>query len=160
MDKIIVICIDDQRDVLAAVQKDLGDYESVIEVLDCESAAEAEELLEDLFAREKPVGLIICDHIMPVENGIDFLARLQKDTRFKTISTILLTGLATHQDTITAINKAHINNYIEKPWQQEDLKQKIRIHLTRYILDKGMDYKPYVEYLDPETLLEELRKKN
>ena len=106
---------------------------------------------------EKSIALIICDHIMPNENGIDFLARLQQDERFKSISTILLTGLATHQDTIEAINKARISNYIEKPWQHDDLNLKVKKLLTRYILNHGMNYTKYNAYLDQETLLEGLR---
>jgi two-component system chemotaxis response regulator CheY len=160
MDKIIVICIDDQRDVLAAVQKDLSEFDSILEIMDCESAAEAEELIEDLYVHEKPIGLIICDHIMPEENGIDFLTRLQKDERFKNISTILLTGLATHMDTIEAINKAHISNYVEKPWQPDDLKGKIKVILTRFIIANGMNYTAYNPFLDQETLLRELKNRN
>ncbi len=157
MEKVHIICIDDQREVLAAVQKDLALFEPIAEIIECESAEEAEEVLEDLFAEEKPVAMIISDHIMPDENGVEFLARLQKDDRFKNVASILLTGLATHQDTIEAINKARITHYIEKPWKAEDLQNKIKIILTRFILSTGRNYTEYQDFLDQDTLVEELR---
>ncbi len=159
MEKLNIICVDDQRDVLAAIQKDLIFFEEIADFSECESAAEAEEVLEDMYVNEKSIALIICDHIMPNENGVDFLARLQKDERFKNISTILLTGLATHEDTIEAINKARISNYIEKPWQHDDLNLKVKKLLTGYILQNGINYTEYNSYLDQQTLLEGLRDK-
>ena len=157
MQKLNIVCVDDQRDVLAAIQKDLIFFEEIADFIECESADEAEEVLEDLVVHEKLIALIICDHIMPNENGIDFLARLQKDERFNTISTILLTGLATHNDTIEAINKARISNYIEKPWHHDDLNLTVKKNLTRFIIEKGLDYTEYNAYLDQETLLDGLR---
>ncbi len=158
MKKFQIICIDDQREVLAAVQRDLAFFEDVCEINECESAAEAEELLEEFYAEEKPVMVIICDHIMPGENGVDFLARLKEDDRFSNIFTILLTGLATHKDTIDAINKAKINHYIEKPWQKEDLLKKIKMLFTLFILQKGYNFHDYKKYIDQDILLKHMHK--
>ena len=157
MEKVNIICIDDQREVLAAVQKDLAMFEPVAELIECESSEEAEEVLEDLYAEEKPVAMIISDHIMPDENGVEFLARLQKDDRFKQVSSILLTGLATHQDTIEAINRARISHYIEKPWKAEDLQNKIKIILTHFILSTGRNYTEYQDFLDQNVIIQEMR---
>ncbi|KAA3610206.1 MAG: response regulator [Calditrichaeota bacterium] len=157
MEKVNIICIDDQREVLAAVQKDLVMFEPMAEIIECESSEEAEEVLEDLYAEEKPVAMIISDHIMPDENGVEFLARMQKDDRFKKVSSILLTGLATHQDTIEAINRARISHYIEKPWKAEDLQNKIKALLTHFILASGRDYTDYQEFMDQDVIIQEMR---
>ena len=159
MEKVNIICIDDQREVLAAIIKDLEFFEPVAEIVECESTAEAEEILEDLYADEKPIAMIISDHIMPDENGVAFLVRLQNDDRFKNISSILLTGLATHQDTIEAINKARISHYIEKPWKVDDLHKKIMVILTHFIISSGRDYTDYQEFMDQDTILSEMRKR-
>ncbi len=159
MKKLNIICVDDQRDVLAAVQKDLAIFDEIADLTECESAPEAEEIVEEMYGEEKPLALLICDHIMPGENGIDFLARLKSDQRFETLHTILLTGLATHTDTIEAINRAHIDHYIEKPWKAENLQQKVRVLLTRYVLENGMDYMDYQQHLDQPTLLREMHKR-
>ncbi len=129
MAKANIICIDDEREVLAALKKDLESLERDYIISECESAAEAWELLEDLFNEDEKVQLIICDHIMPGENGVQFLTRVYEDSRFRSVKKVMLTGLATHQETIQAINEAHIHLYIEKPWDAEELLAKVKLLL-------------------------------
>jgi len=43
-----IVCVDDQREVLAALQNDLGDLPFVVE--GCESAQEAWEVMDELDA--------------------------------------------------------------------------------------------------------------
>ncbi|KAA3659324.1 MAG: response regulator [Calditrichaeota bacterium] len=121
-----IICVDDERQVLAALKKDIVSLEEDYEISECETASEAWDLIEEIHRNSEMVNLIICDHIMPGENGVQFLTRLYKDERFQEIKKILLTGLATHQETIQAINEAHIDLYLEKPWDADDLLNKIK----------------------------------
>ncbi|MCA9734712.1 MAG: response regulator [Deferribacteres bacterium] len=121
-----IICVDDERQVLAALKKDLVSLETDYEISECETAAEAWELLEEFANADEQTDLIICDHIMPGENGVQFLTRMFEDLRFRKVKKILLTGLATHQETIQAINEAHIDLYMEKPWDAEELLNKIK----------------------------------
>ena len=157
MEQIQIICVDDQRDVLAALLKDLDVFEAVFPVSDCESAQEARELLEEFDEKGMPAGLIICDHIMPEQNGIDFLAEIAEDTRFAKIKKLLLTGLATHADTIRAINNAHIDHYIEKPWQSDELADIIKKLLTAFVVENGYDYTRYGDLMDRDILLRDSR---
>jgi two-component system chemotaxis response regulator CheY len=160
MDKLKILCLDDQRDVLAALRKDLEVLASAVTLIACESVAEAEEVLDLMDKHAEEPALIICDHIMPGTNGIDFLIDFRKEGRFPRTKRILLTGLATHRDTIEAINKAHIDHYIEKPWDGAGLVRTVREFLTRYVLEAGLDYKEYLGVLDQETLYGELRKRS
>ncbi len=152
MAKIPILCIDDQREILAALHKDLEDFEEHCRLIDCESSAEALEALNEVDNSGEEPGLIICDHVMPGKNGVEFLIEVQKDLRFTNTRTILLTGLATHQDTITAINEAHIDHYIEKPWNREDLHVSVKRLLTLFVLDSGLDFEDYLPVLDQPTL--------
>lgn len=126
MPKANIICVDDEREVLAALKKDLESLERDYTISECESANEAWELLEELFDADEKVRLIICDHIMPGENGVQFLTRAYEDERFRDVKKVMLTGLATHQETIQAINDAHIHLYMEKPWDAEELLAKVK----------------------------------
>lgn len=152
MEKLRILCVDDQREVLAALSKDLEPLESHFEVLKCESAAEATELLEEINDAGGHTALIICDHIMPGETGVQFLKRLVEDETYRPTKRLLLTGLATHEDTIQAINLAKINCYIEKPWDEESLLKKVKKLLTEYVLESGLDYHEYLPNLDSDTL--------
>lgn len=157
MEKIYIICVEDQPEVLNAVIKDLASFDGQFIVEGCESAFEAEELLDDIDADGDYAGLLICDHVMPDKTGVDFLIEVNDDVRFPHTKKLLLTGLATHEDTINAINNAAIDRFIEKPWQPEVLHRYVRILLTQFILAQGLDYEPYMELLDKPTLFEGLR---
>ena len=157
MSEFNIICVDDQREVLSAVRKDLRVLGSSFEIVDCESAQEALEVLEELDAEGVYVPLIICDHVMPEQSGVDFLADMNKDMRFAKIKKLLLTGLATHEDTIRAINQAHIDRYMEKPWDKEELLKVVKALFTEYLLASGIDYQPYISLLDQNILYEHLR---
>lgn len=160
MSKLKIICVDDQREVLAALRKDLEEFRGAVEIVLCESADEAMDVLEKLARRGKEAALLICDHVMPGTNGVDFLARIDADLRFSRTKKILLTGLASHQDTIAAINKARIDYYIEKPWTREGLGGVVKRFLTQYVIETGLDYTTYALVMDQETLYRELHLKN
>ena len=160
MQKPNIVCVDDQREVLATLKKDLEDFTKFFKIEYCESAEEAFDLIEEIDANGEYLALLICDHIMPVSNGIDFLIEVDKDIRFIKTRKLLLTGLATHQDTIVAINNANIDYYVEKPWESENLRNAVKYLITKYILNTGIEYKLYLPILDQELLYKELRLKN
>lgn len=154
-----IICIDDQREILATLEKDLEPFSSYFAILFCESAQEAKEELDSLYASGVPVPVVICDHIMPNQNGIDFFIGLSRDIRFKNIYKILLTGLATHKDTIEAINRAQINYYIEKPWDGPTLCAVLKKMLTLFMVRENWDYHAYSGIIDSETLYQAISEK-
>ncbi|WP_020532700.1 response regulator [Flexithrix dorotheae] len=158
MEKLYIICVDDQREVLSTIAKDLAVFENDLIIEECESATEAEELIDEIDSEGDFVALIISDHVMPGKSGVDFLSDVNKDERFPNTQKILLTGLATHQDTIEAINSASINQYLEKPWNKEELIKSVKKLLTRFILKTGLDYQKYLPLTDQETLFEILKK--
>ncbi|MDX2247102.1 MAG: response regulator [Bacteroidia bacterium] len=158
MEKIYIILVEDQREVLQAVAKDMEYFEDAFMIEECESAAEALSLMENVDKKGNLVALVISDHVMPDKSGVDFLIEINNDLRFQHTRKILLTGLATHQDTIRAINHAAIDKYYEKPWKSEALIAGVKTLITGFILEKGVDYRPYLPYLDPVVLFDSLRK--
>ncbi|UGA55903.1 response regulator [Vibrio sp. VB16] len=157
MEKLNLICVDDQREVLSAVLQDLEPLSTWLNIEDCESAAEALELMDDFDAEGEFVALIISDHVMPGKTGVELLTEISQDGRFSTTKKILLTGQATHQDTITAINLARIESYFEKPWNAEVLRERARTLVTEFIFDQGLDYTDYQGNLDQNVVLARLR---
>lgn len=159
MNKIYIICIEDQREVLNAIVEDLAVFEEAFLLEECESTDEAMELLNEIDRDGDFLALVISDHVMPGKSGVDFLIDLHGDKRFEGTRKILLTGLATHQDTIRAINRAEIDRYIEKPWDSGTLNRYVKELLTEFIVQKGIDYQKYIRYLDSATLFEALRRR-
>ncbi|WPX40729.1 response regulator [Akkermansia sp. N21116] len=158
METINIICVDDQPDVLDAVVRDLRPLQQYFRIEESESASDCFALMEELDSRGELIGLVISDHVMPGESGVDLLGRISKDPRFADCKKILLTGQATHADTIQAVNEAHIDNYQEKPWDASVLLNMSKRLLTQFILERGMDYVDWLPILDQLVLLNRLHK--
>lgn len=156
MEPVYVICVDDQREVLTAVSRDLSGLPAWALLEECESAAECLELLDELDAAGERIGVVISDHVMPGESGVELLKQIQQDGRFASSRKVLLTGLATQQDTIEAINQAQINHYLEKPWQTEQLLAVIRKLLTEYLFDQGLATQQLLPDLDQDIARQRL----
>ncbi|GAA5215575.1 response regulator [Corallincola platygyrae] len=157
METINIVCVDDQPEVLDAVIKDLGALATHFNIEEAESADECLDLMDELEARGELVGLVISDHVMPGTSGVALLGEISEDGRFVHTRKVLLTGQATHKDTINAINAARIDHYFEKPWQVEELIDTCRRLLTEFILDQGLDYEEKLEAMDQQTLYKKLK---
>ena len=152
MEKINIICVDDEREVLDSVMRDLDYLSDTFNIEECESAFECLELLEELDAEQEHVAVIISDHVMPEKSGVELLTEIASDSRFLGTKKLLLTGLATQADTIKAINNARLDHFLEKVWDPEELLQTVKELLTEYIVEQGIDYDEYMEKLDAPTL--------
>ena len=157
METLNIICVDDQQEVLDSVMRDLRPLTSHVRLEEASSVADCMQLIEQIDDDGDHVALIISDQVMPGETGTELLGRIAADRRFAKTRKVLLTGQATHADTINAINDGHIDNYIEKPWQPEKLLATVKRLLTLYVLDAGLDHKEYMPVLDTTTLFSKLR---
>ena len=157
METINIICVDDQQEVLDSVMRDLRPLASHGRLAEASSVADCMQLLEQIDDDGDHVALVISDQVMPGETGTELLGKIAADRRFAKTRKVLLTGQATHADTINAINDGHIDNYIEKPWQPEKLLSVVKRLLTLYVLDAGLDHKDYMPVLDTTTLFSKLR---
>lgn len=160
MTKLYIICIDDQAEVLNALEQDLSSFEEHVSLEVCDSGDEALELIDEVDSQGHYLALVISDQVMPGKSGVDTLAEINKDPRFGHTRKILLTGLATHQDTIDAINSGGIDFYVQKPWSKEELEKTVKKAMTEFILAQGLDYEPYIPILDQELLYNALRNRS
>jgi len=160
MSQLYIICVDDQREVLTTVSRDLQSINQYLTIEECESADETLELIDEIDSTGGHLAVIISDHVMPGKSGVELLKEIHEDSRFAHTKKILLTGLATHQDTITAINQGGIDRYLEKPWNAEELLQNVKSLLTDFILASGINYEKYMEILDQTTLLNTLKSRH
>jgi len=120
-----ILCVDDERNVLRALQRVFMD--SDYEILIAESADEGIDILKQ---NRDSIQLIISDYRMPGMNGVDFLKeayRISPDT-----IRIVLSGYADIASMVEAINEGHIYKFIPKPWNDEELKVTISTALDHY----------------------------
>ena len=137
--------------------RDLRPLTSHVRLEEASSVADCMQLIDQIDDDGDHVAIVISDQVMPGETGTELLGKVASDRRFTKTRKVLLTGQATHADTINAINDGHIDNYIEKPWQPEKLLATVKRLLTLYVLDAGLDHTEYMPVLDPTTLFTKLR---
>lgn len=152
MNQIYILCIDDEADVLEAVERDLATLEHVFPLETAASADEARVLLERIKVQGDEVGLVFCDHVMPKETGGEFLRWMQGLQRWKATRKALLTGQAGLEATVSAINNASLDYYVSKPWTRAGLMDAAKLLLTDYVIERNLDPLPYMATLDATRL--------
>ncbi len=115
MAKPVLLSVDDDRDVLRAIERDLrSQYGADYRVIGSDSPEAALDLLKQLKLRNDSVALMLADQRMPNMDGVGFL---QEGMRiFPDAKRALLTAYADTSAAITAINQANINYFFLKPW--------------------------------------------
>jgi thioredoxin reductase (NADPH) len=115
MAKPILLSVDDDLDVLRAVERDLrSHYGANYRVLASDSPTGALDLLKQLKVRNESVALLLADQRMPKLDGVNFLQEARE--LFPDAKRALLTAYADTNAAISAINEANINYFFMKPW--------------------------------------------
>jgi thioredoxin reductase (NADPH) len=115
MAKPILLSVDDDADVLRAIERDLrSQYGADYRVIGSDSPEKALDILKQLKVRSDSVALLLADQRMPRMNGVEFL---QEGMRiFPDAKRALLTAYADTNAAISAINQASIDYFFMKPW--------------------------------------------
>jgi DNA-binding NtrC family response regulator len=136
-----IVIVDDEDMVLTSINSFLS-LETHYEVKTFVSVKEALE-----YIRKGRVDLVISDYLMPEMDGISFLAEV-RDIKPE-VPRIILTGYADKENAIKAINNVGLFQYIEKPWDNDDLliilrngleKQKLMTRLNEKIKEINSAY--------------------
>jgi thioredoxin reductase (NADPH) len=115
MAKPVIWTVDDDPDVLRAVERDLRrQYGDRYKVISADSGASALEGVKQLKLRNEPVALFLVDQRMPGMSGVEFLEKAIE--LYPEAKRALLTAYADTDAAIRAINSVHIDHYLMKPW--------------------------------------------
>ncbi len=130
-----IICVDDEEGILTALRQQLGvRFGDECEISVAQSAKDALELVDELKKAEEPLAVVIADQIMPGMKGVELLEEVNR--RSPGTTKILLTGQAGLDAVVAAINKAGLNRYIPKPWDEPDLRLTVEGLLRTYRLHR------------------------
>ena len=124
-----ILCVDDERNVLKALERIFldDDYEIVL------AGSGAEGL--DILQKAEHFQVVISDYRMPVMNGVEFLKVVYE--RCPETVRIVLSGYADAGAIVAAINEGHIYKFIPKPWNDDELRVTIQNCIERYFLQKN-----------------------
>ena len=113
--KITVLYVDDEENNLVAFKASFRRYFTVFTAI---SADEGKVIL-----KENEIHVLITDQRMPGTLGTELLAEAVKD--YPDQIRILLTGFSDIEAIKDAINRGQIYHYLQKPWNDDELKATI-----------------------------------
>jgi thioredoxin reductase (NADPH) len=113
--KPVILCVDDDPEVLGAVERDLRQhFRSDYRIVKAASGREALDAATQLKQRGTPIALFLADQRMPEMTGTEFLSDVRKlhpESR-----KVLLTAYADTEAAIVSINEIGLDHYLMKPW--------------------------------------------
>ena len=121
MKKPIIFLVDDDRQVLRAIRRDIRQqYGADYEIIGTTSAHEALDSLHDLRKENEVVALFLSDQRMPEMLGVEFLEKARP--LFPHAKRVLLTAYSDIEAAIKAINDVQLDYYLTKPWDPPEEK--------------------------------------
>jgi len=148
-----ILCVDDEQFILDSLYNILEKrFGSKYQYEFAESAEEALSVVEALDKEGATLVMAITDRVMPGMSGDEFLEKLHI-THPKTIK-ILLTGQASTESAINAINNVDLFKYLTKPWDANGFLNTLEQGLDHYFLDHSTTQKMHIfNKLVPNELL-------
>ncbi|HIJ94298.1 MAG TPA: response regulator [Desulfuromonadales bacterium] len=121
-----ILLVDDESNVLSALKRALFD-----EPLEIFAVSSAEAALAGM--QEQLFKVVVSDERMIGMQGSEFLAQVRK--LYPHTIRIMLTGHATLQAAMKAVNEGEIYRFFSKPWNDQDLKYALRSAIEKYDLE-------------------------
>ncbi len=121
--RVKILVVDDEKSTIDALRISLEseNYE-VLEAYTGDSAIKK--------AGSVPLDLILLDIMLPDITGYEICNRLKKNPKTRSVPIIMLTGMSSASDKMAGLDLG-ADDYITKPFDQNELKAKIRIALQR-----------------------------
>ncbi|HKE92634.1 MAG TPA: FAD-dependent oxidoreductase [Gemmatimonadales bacterium] len=116
MSKPVLLTVDDDPEVLNAVERDLRHhFRADYRVVKASSGDQALETVRQLKQRGAQIALFLVDERMPQMSGTQFLIEAIKV--YPDARRVLLTAYADTETAILAINRIGLDHYLLKPWE-------------------------------------------
>lgn len=148
-----LVIVDDEEMVLTSIVSFLR-LETSYDVSTFTRASAALDHVE-----HNDVDLVISDFLMPEMDGLQFLRRV-RDLRPQ-VPRVILTGYADKENAIKAINEVGLFQYIEKPWNNDELRLVIRNGVEKKQLMSQLEQKVAqinAAYAELQTIQEDILK--
>jgi thioredoxin reductase (NADPH) len=115
MSKPVILTVDDESDVLNAIERDLyAHFRTSYRIVKAGSGQQALKVAEELKQRGANIALFMVDERMPAMTGMEFLREAMK--LYPDARKVLLTAYADTETAIKAINEIKLDHYLTKPW--------------------------------------------
>lgn len=122
-DRYTILLVEDEEAIRDMVRLTLE--REKYHVIDCETAEEAEEILDN-----QTVHLMLLDWMLPAMSGIEFAQKLRKSDKHKQLPIIMLTAKAEEEDKLHGFD-AGADDYISKPFSLKEMLARVQSVLRR-----------------------------
>lgn len=117
-----ILCIDDEDGILNSLKRLFRkDHYNIF------LANTGEEGLNIL--HNEKIDVILCDQKMPTMNGFEVLRAARKN--YPDIMRIMISGYSDFESLVKTINEGEIFRFIQKPWDNDDLKETVKIAIEQ-----------------------------
>jgi signal transduction histidine kinase/DNA-binding response OmpR family regulator/tetratricopeptide (TPR) repeat protein len=111
-----ILLVEDHSEIATFIQETLEDQYHIIH------AAHGAEALKVL--KKQLPSLVICDLMMPVMDGFEFLSVIKKDLTLRSIPVIMLTARNGEEDRLNALQLG-VDDYLTKPFNSRELSVRV-----------------------------------
>ena len=124
-----VLLVDDEPQILTALEDLLGDDYTIFK-------SDSPEHALDLVEQNSDIAVVITDQRMPRMNGDEFLRKIGEGSR---ALRIMVSGFADLPAVLRAVNEGKVYAYVTKPWDEEDLLQKVHTAAEHFRLAQELE---------------------
>jgi DNA-binding NtrC family response regulator len=117
-----ILAVDDDPDILTALRRALAPLG--VPIILTEDPTEVLAILS-----EQPIALLISDIDMPQMTGLELMAQVRLS--HPEVVRMLLTGRATFDSAVTAINQGEVHRYLSKPFEPAELRKLVQEAMAR-----------------------------
>ncbi|NOZ25840.1 MAG: response regulator [Nitrospirae bacterium] len=121
-----ILLVDDEPNIISSLKRVLMD--EPYRVYSAGNGADALDIL-----KEQRIKVVVSDERMPGMSGSEFLSVVRN--RFPMVVRIVLTGHASIEAAMNAVNNGEIYRFFTKPWRDVELKLSIRSAIEKYDLE-------------------------
>jgi len=148
MDKIKILIVDDNPDILDLLEATLdGEFEII-------KAANGKDALSQL--KEHSPALIVLDYVLPDMEGPEICKLIRKDSLFLNTPILMLTGKGETEDKVGGL-EAGADDYMLKPFVPEELIARLRMLIRRS--HSNLDASPLTRLPGNVSINKELQEK-
>ena len=125
-----VLLVDDEPQILTALEDLLGDDYTILK-------SESPERALNLVEQNRDIAVVITDQRMPSMNGDEFLRKMGEDSLAQRI---MVSGFADLPAVLRAVNEGKVYAYVTKPWDEDDLLRKVQTAASHFRLAQELEY--------------------
>ncbi|KLV08963.1 ATPase [Photobacterium aquae] len=154
MNNFAIVCLDDDPLVVECLNNELAPFAELFDIYSAFSTDDAQRVLADISTQHQRVAMVICDHELGTDSGVEFLISLDQYPVTQQARTVLINDKPQLDNIVQAVNEGRLHYCLTKPWNPHELQQVLIKELTNFILKyPDEDWLRYSQLLDHRRIL-------